>query len=110
MTWEELEQKHDAEWNEFQQAYQQSWGQLHHDRTEVLKVFAYMTEKVPRSVNRILDKAQKDWQQEWGIDGWRSEKLKDAQEKETKIFFERERIRRRITIGLDKPNERDRGQ
>lgn len=106
MNWDELQEKHNAEWEEFQQAYLKSWTQLHDDRIYVLKACGFITSKVPRCIHRMLDKAQKDWQQEWGIDGWRNRKLKEAQEKEATLFFERERIRRKITIGIDKPHDR----
>lgn len=110
MNWEELQEKQVADWQDFQEGYIKSRSQLYEGKAEIMRVFGVTTGEIPKSVQHVLDQAHKEWQNEWGIDGWRNKELKLAHEKEAAVFFEKERLKKEFNIGASQTDKKDMGR
>lgn len=82
MNWQELEQKQEQQWIDFEKLRIAAWDKLEQNRQAMYAAFGDKETEIPASVHEKAKTEREEWQAVWGEKGMREKYLRTIQQNE----------------------------
>lgn len=106
MKWEELEEKHKAQWDGFYASREKSYKEMTERHEELEYAFRDVGEAVPLQLKERMREEYDDWRKRWDHEGESMQKITDSQKKERQDFVKIEKFKGYLQ-DLDDKRERE---
>ena len=105
MNWDELTQKHQEQWEKFEELKGASWQKIQSDKRAMYAAFGDHDAKIPMSVYERVEREIEEWRNAWGDNGYKARYLLTIQKNERQAL--KDQIRSRILEQLKQSREQN---